>query len=102
MKADAIVAIVEKGKASHIVNQAKAHGAQGATIFYARGTGAEEAKTFLNLKVDAQKEVIIIITSKEDTKKIFDVVVSEGNVTCPGKGIVFVLPVSELEGFHLM
>lgn len=102
MQANAIVTIVERGKADRIVKRAKEAGAMGATIFYARGTGSEEAKTFLNLHIDAQKEVIIIITSKDKTKGIYESIIEEGNITCPGKGIVFILPVSEFEGLHHM
>ncbi len=100
MKADVIVAIVERGKADRIVKKAKEAGAKGATIFYARGTGSEEAKTFLNLHIDSQKEVVLIITAKEETKQIYEAIILEGNITSPGKGIVFILPVSEFEGLH--
>ncbi|SCZ00837.1 P-II family nitrogen regulator [Alkaliphilus peptidifermentans] len=102
MQADAIVVIVERGKADEIVKKAKEAGAMGATIFYARGTGVEEARTFLDLRIDSQKEVIVIITAKDETKAIYDVVIKEGNIKSPGKGIIFVLPVSQFEGLHHM
>ena len=99
MNADAIISIVERGKADNIVKKAKEAGSKGATIFYGRGTGSEEAKNFLNIHIDSQKEVIIIITAKEDTKRIYDTIVNVGCITCPGKGIIFVLPVEKFAGF---
>lgn len=37
----AIFAVVERGKADHLVEKAKKAGAKGATILYGRGTTAE-------------------------------------------------------------
>jgi len=102
MGANAIVAIVERGKADKIVKKAKEAGAEGATIFYARGTGSEEAKTFLNLHIDSQKEVIIILVSNNEEEKVYEAMIREGNIRCPGKGIIFMLPISRLDGLHNM
>lgn len=96
----AIVAIVERGKADHVVNRAKKAGAIGATIFYARGTGQTEAKKFLNMYIESSKEVILILTEKEKAKEIFDEMVEAGRLKDPGTGVIFTVPVSNLVGLH--
>jgi nitrogen regulatory protein P-II 1 len=96
----AIVAIVERGKADYVVNQAKKAGAQGATILYGRGTGESEVKKFLNIQIESSKEIIIILTEKEKCKQIFDEIVETGKLKKPGTGIIFTFPVSNLVGLH--
>jgi nitrogen regulatory protein PII len=96
----AIVVIVERGKAEHLVNSAKKAGAQGATIFYGRGTGETEAKKFLNMHIESSKEIIIILTENDKLKEIFETIVEAGRLKEPGTGVIFAIPVSNLVGLH--
>ena len=96
----AIVVIVERGKADRIVDEAKKVGAEGATIFYARGTGESEFKKFFNLHVESAKEVILFLTQESKKQEIIDKVVEVGRLEEPGVGILFTLPVGELVGLH--
>lgn len=95
-----IVTIVERGKADKIVNSAKKAGAKGATILYGRGTGESEVKRFLNIHIEASKEVIIILSEVSIYKPIFESIVKTGKLKEPGTGIIFTLPVSNLVGLH--
>lgn len=95
-----IVTIVERGKANKIVEAAKDAGATGATIFYGRGTGESEVKRFLNVNIEASKEMILILSDKSELRKIVEAMVEAGDLEKPGKGIVFTLPVSNLLGLH--
>lgn len=95
-----IVAVVERGKAEKVVNAAKTAGANGATIFYGRGTGESEVKKFLNMHVEASKEIILILTELNKYKKIMDAMVEAGQLNKPGTGIIFTVPVTNLIGLH--
>lgn len=95
-----IVAIVERGKADKIVNKAKKAGAKGATILYGRGTGQSEALRFLNLHIEASKEMIIILSEIDKYKPIYDAIIEEGRLKEPGTGIIFTFPISDLVGLH--
>ena len=95
-----IVTIVERGKADKVVAKAKEAGATGATIFYGRGTGESEAKKFLNMNIEASKEVILILADFNKYKSIMDKIVEAGNLNAPGTGIVFSVPVTHLMGLH--
>ena len=64
-----IVAIVERGKADKIVDKAKDAGAKGATILYGRGTGESEIQKFLNIPIEASKEIILIVSKNQNIKK---------------------------------
>ena len=95
-----IVVIVERGKADKIVEAAKTAGASGATIFYGRGTGESEAKKFINIHIEASKEMILILTEAEKYKKIKQAIVEAGKIKEPGTGIIFTVPVTDLIGLH--
>ncbi len=95
-----IVVIVERGKADKIVQKAKVAGATGASIFYGRGTGESEVKKFLNVQIESSKEMILILSSKDEYKKIMDAIVEAGNLKKPGTGIIFSVPVTDLIGLH--
>lgn len=95
-----IIAIVERGKADYIVKKAKEAGAQGATIFYGRGTGTHEAHKLFNIHIESSKEIIIIIVEKSKMKPIYDAIVDAGKLNEPGTGIIFTVPVDNLLGLH--
>lgn len=95
-----IVTVVERGKADKVVAKAKEAGATGATIFYGRGTGETEVKRFLNMNIEASKEIIFILTDVERYKPIMEAIVDSGNLKAPGTGIVFSVPVTHLIGLH--
>lgn len=100
LEIEAIVAIVERGRADHVVKNAKKAGAQGATIFYGRGTGESEIKKFLNTHIESSKEIIIILAEKEKYKPILNEMIKAGRLNEPGTGIIFTFPVSNLVGLH--
>ncbi|SHI17077.1 P-II family nitrogen regulator [Sporanaerobacter acetigenes] len=95
-----IIAIVERGKADRIVDKAKKVGAKGATILYGRGTGESEINKFLNIHIEASKEVILVLHEEETYRPVFDTIVEAGRLNDPGTGIIFTIPVSNLVGLH--
>lgn len=95
-----IVAIVERGRAEKIVKEAKKSGSGGATIFYGRGTGESEVKKFLNVHIEASKEIILMLAEEERVDGILDTIVKVGDLKKPGTGIVFTLSVDQLVGLR--
>lgn len=95
-----ILAIVERGKADRVVKAAKEKGASGATIFYGRGTGETEVKKFLNMHIEASKEIILILSGEDKLKPIMDAMVEAGKLKEPGTGVIFTLPISNLVGLR--
>ncbi len=99
---NAVFVVLPRGTAEHVMNVAKEAGAQGGTIFFARGTGAHEAKTFFGLTVDIAKEVLFVLTDEKDTERILDAIVKAGHLEKPGTGIAFVMHVDKTIGLISM
>ena len=55
-----ITCIVEKGQGDTLVKAAREAGAQGATVYYARGSGVRERLGLLGVAVEVEKEIINI------------------------------------------
>ena len=67
-----ITCIVQRGVADTVVDAATEAGAQGATIFYARGTGVRQKHLgVLGITVNAEKEVIYIVAPADHADHIF-------------------------------
>lgn len=98
MEYEAIVVIVERGKADGVVKKAAEAGAGGATIAYGRGSGEHVLSFFRSLQIEPAKEVIMIIAHESECQKIFDVVVEAAKVREKGKGIAFRIPITNLTG----
>ena len=98
---EAIIVIVERGKANAIVKKATEAGAKGATIVFGRGSGEQVFSFFRSLQVEPSKELIMIITDQEHLKPIFDMVVETAKVKEKGKGIAFTVPINNLTGLTM-
>jgi nitrogen regulatory protein PII len=85
-----ITCIVQRGLADNIVAAAQEAGAQGATIFFARGGGVRERLGILGLAVEVEKEVINIIAANDQVDRIFERMYIAGNLDTPGMGFIYV------------
>ena len=56
---DLIITVVNRGYADVVVEAAKKAGAQGGTIFYARGTGIHEVEKIFGITIQPQKDVVL-------------------------------------------
>lgn len=100
MDYEAIVVIVERGKANAIVKKVAEAGAYGATIIFGRGSGEQVFSFFRSLQVESSKEIIFIISPEDKLKELFDVVVDVAKVKEKGKGIAFTVPIKNLTGIR--
>lgn len=90
-----ITCIVQRGLADDIVKAAQQAGAQGATIYYARGGGVRERLGILGLAVEVEKEVINIIVATDEVDRIFERMYVAGQLDTPGMGFMFVTPLEK-------
>lgn len=84
-----ITCVVQKDHAERVVNAARKNGAQGATVYYARGTGIREQLGLLSIAVDAEKEVVEVIVSKPQGDHVFQSMFEAGKLATPGMGIIY-------------
>lgn len=90
-----ITCIVQRGLADDIVKAAQEAGAQGATIYYARGGGVRERLGILGLAVEVEKEVINIIVATDEVDRIFERMYIAGQLDTPGMGFMYVTPLEK-------
>ena len=92
-----ITAIVQRGNAEPVVQAARRAGAQGATIFYARGTGVRQRHLgVLGVTVSAEKEVIYIVAPTHQADRIFEKMFVAANMDTPGMGMIYMTPLEKM------
>ena len=94
-----ITCIVQRGEADKVTDAAQKAGAQGATIYYGRGTGIREKLGFKGRFIKPEKEIILIVTKREQTDAVFDAVVAAARLNEKGKGFAFLHSLDRAIGF---
>lgn len=94
-----ITCIVQRGKADAVNDAAIEAGAQGATVFYARGTGVRQKLGLIGKLITPEKEVVMIVVPESLAKPVFNAVVEAGQLRKPGKGFAYVTKVLAAVGF---
>ena len=94
-----ITCIVEKGQADNIVRAAREAGAQGATVYYARGSGVRERLGLLGVAVEVEKEIVNIVVSNEQADFVFEKMYLAGKLDTPGKGFIYMTPLDKAATF---
>ncbi len=90
-----ITCIVQRGLADDIVGAAQEAGAQGATVYYAKGEGVRERLGILGLAVEVEKEVINIVVANDQVDRVFERMYLAGNLDTPGMGFIYVTPLEK-------
>jgi nitrogen regulatory protein P-II 1 len=86
-----ITCIVQRGMADAVVKAAQEAGAQGATIYFARGAGIQERLGLLGeIVIDAEKEVIKIAVSSDQADHIFERMYLAAKIDTPGMGFIHI------------
>jgi nitrogen regulatory protein P-II 1 len=85
-----ITCVVQRGAADDIIKAAQDVGAQGATVYYAKGVGVRERLGVLGLAIEVEKEVIDIIVATNQIDRIFEKMYIAGKLDTPGMGIMYV------------
>ncbi len=85
-----LTCLIQKGQADKVLAAAYEAGAQGATVYYARGSGLKDRLGLLEVAVDAEKEIINIIVSDEQANRVFDAMYLSGELDVPGKGFIYI------------
>ena len=96
---DLITAVVRRSLADAALNAALKAGAPGITYFWARGTGVKEKLDYVGSLVEAEKQVLWVVTEKKHTQRVLDAIVIAANISLPAEGFAYVQPVSQVVGF---
>lgn len=95
---DVIFTIVERGKGEIIIQASHEAGAEGATLFFGRGSGIHEHKKILGIPIEPEKEIVITLIEKEKTNAVLEAIVKAGKLNEPGRGRSFVIDVKKMVG----
>jgi nitrogen regulatory protein PII len=90
-----VTCIVQKGLADPMVAAAREAGAQGATVYYARGSGVRERLGILGIAVEVEKEVINIVVARDQVDRVFERMYLAGHLDTPGMGFIYVTPLDK-------
>jgi nitrogen regulatory protein P-II 1 len=93
-----ITCVIQRGNANKVARAAMDAGAAGATIVPARGLGLGTMLGALGHAIVPQKEVVMIVSSPADTRKIFDAVSKAGELDKLGMGIAYSIPIGQVSG----
>ena len=94
----AITVVVNKGKAEDVIDAAAAAGSKGGTIINARGSGIHETSKLFFMDIEPEKEIVLILSEKNESEAIISSIREKMEIEGPGKGIIFVQEVSKIYG----
>lgn len=97
-----IVAIADQGNIEAVMDAARGAGAYGGTVIHAKGTGMEYAEKYLGVTIAAEKEMIFIVTKKDQKNNIMKAIMEQAGMQSSAKTIVFSLPVTDTAGLRLV
>lgn len=92
--------MVKTTETDRIVDAVKASGSTGATIIPARGTGIHETKTFFDLTLEAQTDVVLFLLEEKFVEPVLGAIYEAGQFKEPGTGIAFVVDVEGAIGLE--
>lgn len=96
-----IVAVANEGRTDTVMNAARAAGAADGTVIHGKGTASEEAAHFFNISIASEKEMIFIVSKKEQKAQIMRSVLEKAGPGTEAGAVLFSLPVTSVEGFGL-
>ena len=93
-----VVAILNRGFADVAMSAARSAGAKGGTVISAKSSGLHEEETFFGISIRPEKELVLILTSDDSKAAIMRSIIKHVGIETEGGGLVFSLPVSDVEG----
>lgn len=96
-----LVAVANQGCIDTVMDAARSANAGGGTVIHAKGTGMETAEKYLGVSLTAEKEIILIVTKKEQKNAIMRSVMEKTGLNSKEKTILFSLPVTSTVGLRM-
>ncbi|MCP4074951.1 MAG: P-II family nitrogen regulator [Gammaproteobacteria bacterium] len=85
-----ITCVVQRGVADDIIKAAQDAGAQGATTYFARGSGVRERLGIVGVAVEVEKEMINIVVANDQVDRVFEKMYLAGQLDTPAMGFMYV------------
>lgn len=98
-----IVSIVRKGWGGKVLDATIEAGAHGGTVLFGRGIGRNEQQKVFGIQIEPEKEIVLTLVPTDLKDKMLREVVRAAELTAPGHGLAFVVPVDAVAGVvHLV
>lgn len=95
---DLIVAVVEQGESADLMDAARPAGATGGTLLHALKVGANDTKSFFGMPINAQRDVVTILTRRENKREILKSISERYDSSSPV--MLFTMPVDQVTEFE--
>lgn len=93
-----VVLIVSQGYASLAMDAAKSVGANGGTLINGIGLGTKEGTKLLGITIEPEKDVVLVLTPKEEKRKVMEEITKAVGLSQEGRGVLFSVPVDNVVG----
>ena len=98
-----IVSIVRKGWGNAVLEATMKAGAGGGTVLFGRGIGRNEQQKVFGIQIEPEKEIVFTVVPREIKDAMLQEIVRAAELTVPGHGLAFVVPVEAVAGIaHLV
>lgn len=95
--------VVKKNLSRRVIKAVKKGGAEGGTVLHGRGTGKHNTGSFLGVKVEPEKAIILCLIPDELVDRVISKVRAAVRLDKPGTGIAFVVNSKNICGIaHLL
>lgn len=93
-----IIAIVNQGFSDAVMDAAKPAGATGGTVFHSRRVENSTGKPFWGISIQEERETVMILARNSRKKEIMKAISTECGIDSESNGIVFSVPIADVEG----
>ena len=93
-----VIAVVNQKYTDAVIEEARAAGATGATVFHTRSVGNARAEESMGTALPEQTNSIFFLTTEEYKLKIMEAVRDLAGLKTDGGAVIFSLPVDDLVG----
>jgi nitrogen regulatory protein PII len=94
-----LTVVVQRKLGDRVLDAALKAGATGATYFFAQGTGVRQTLGFLGQFIEAEKQVVFVVTSEAKVDNVLAAVTKAGELNKAGYGFAYVQEVLKAVGF---
>jgi len=98
IKHDLILAVINQGYKEDVMAVAREAGAKGGTVIHGRNVGMEGMDKFLGISIEPEKDILLIVTDRDDKPKIMRAINQAAGSNTECQGFIFSLPVNNLAG----
>lgn len=95
-----IIAVIQRGHTDMVMDAARSAGAGGGTILNAKGVGPEFASHFLGVSITSEKELLLIVTRREDRDAIMRAIMDQAGIRSQAHTALFSVPVDHVAGLR--